>query len=178
MRTPNYELEGHIALRWNRKNKSERKEEEPNADLKTIKIEQARREIRKLRNEISRLNARNQALKEEADALRSRNKTLSAEYSERRGETVKQRKDREFQTEFLKIRRTILKRDEYKCCDCGSEAGLCVHHIVARKDGGTNEPKNLITMCTACHRDRHRRAGKSYLQAARDYAQIALVEFE
>jgi len=35
-------------------------------------------------------------------------------------------------------------------CSCGNEATE-VHHIVARADGGADEPGNLVTMCKRCH---------------------------
>jgi 5-methylcytosine-specific restriction endonuclease McrA len=27
-----------------------------------------------------------------------------------------------------------------------------VHHIVPRRQGGSNDPANLVTLCAACHR--------------------------
>jgi 5-methylcytosine-specific restriction endonuclease McrA len=42
------------------------------------------------------------------------------------------------------------------CARCGETKNLEVHHIIALKSGGTNEAKNLITLCHSCHRAQHR----------------------
>ena len=43
----------------------------------------------------------------------------------------------------------ILDRDNHKCCSCGKEKTLQLHHI----DGNpkNNNEKNLITLCKLCH---------------------------
>ena len=47
-------------------------------------------------------------------------------------------------------------RDGYKCAVCGAEhVPLQVHHKKQRKDGGTDVPANLITVCTDCHKAYH-----------------------
>ena len=55
-------------------------------------------------------------------------------------------------------RKAILERDQYTCQDCGhhgqpgqGEDDLQVHHIMPRAYGGTNDPDNLMTLCSACH---------------------------
>ena len=45
----------------------------------------------------------------------------------------------------------ILMRDLFTCRRCGSKDNLSVHHITPRKLGGTNNPKELLTMCDPCH---------------------------
>jgi len=42
------------------------------------------------------------------------------------------------------------QRDQWKCRICG-EAGDEVHHILPRKDGGSDHPENLITLCRKHH---------------------------
>ena len=42
-------------------------------------------------------------------------------------------------------------RDGHKCCLCDFDVVTAVHHIVARKDGGTNDLDNLITLCPNHH---------------------------
>jgi len=32
---------------------------------------------------------------------------------------------------------------------------LQIHHILRRKDGGTNDPNNLLPLCKSCHRSVH-----------------------
>ncbi len=51
-------------------------------------------------------------------------------------------------------RRRVLARDRH-CCQapgCDHTKFLEVHHIKPRSDGGGNDPENLITLCSACHR--------------------------
>ena len=53
------------------------------------------------------------------------------------------------------IRRTVLKRDDYRCANCQSTENLHVHHIVPLSVGGSNELSNLKTLCKACHTKLH-----------------------
>jgi len=52
----------------------------------------------------------------------------------------------------------IIKRDNWVCQDCGKSAKkdmhlvLEVHHILPRIAGGSDNPKNLKTLCVGCHR--------------------------
>ena len=39
------------------------------------------------------------------------------------------------------------------CNSCGTYKNLERHHIVARKDGGSDEGKNLMYLCADCHRN-------------------------
>ena len=49
------------------------------------------------------------------------------------------------------IRAYVRWRDGYKCAVCGREhIPLQVHHKKQRKDGGSNMPANLITVCVDC----------------------------
>lgn len=72
------------------------------------------------------------------------------------------------------ISKAVLVRDDYRCRICGRGTfstvnsadqydkvhfDLEVHHIVPRKDGGTDTFRNLITLCSACH---HATFGNSY----------------
>jgi hypothetical protein len=56
----------------------------------------------------------------------------------------------------LELKAFIKERDGYKCqnpnCKNHDKTQvLHVHHIIQRKDGGSNSPKNLITLCSKCH---------------------------
>lgn len=46
-------------------------------------------------------------------------------------------------------------RDKYECQKCFGKDFLQIHHIIERKNGGTNALNNLITLCKECHRDLH-----------------------
>lgn len=83
---------------------------------------------------------------------------------------MKKYKERQFQA----VARKAVNDNLYGfiCQDCGEfhafhnehgvfvpidDGKLNVHHIVPVKDGGGNEPSNLITLCIECHMKRHRR---------------------
>src|SRR6266571_7019425 len=54
-----------------------------------------------------------------------------------------------------KLRYTILKRDYFTCQKCGRrppQVTLEVDHITPLSLGGTNNEKNLTTLCTWCNR--------------------------
>ncbi len=57
-----------------------------------------------------------------------------------------------------RVRRLVHRRDR-GCCvvpGCRAAANLEVHHIVAREDGGSHEPKNLVLLCDGHHAALHR----------------------
>ena len=80
--------------------------------------------------------------------------------------------------EWQKIRRFILKRDNYICQGCGKSTEdeivknnreLSVHHIIPFRFFGeehkkANRPENLITLCNACHRKEENNIGKGVAQ--------------
>lgn len=50
----------------------------------------------------------------------------------------------------------IIKRARLKCAMCSwDETSLDIHHIIERKNGGTNDMSNLIAICPNCHRKAH-----------------------
>lgn len=50
-------------------------------------------------------------------------------------------------------REAVLHRDSYTCQCCGKKhVRLEVHHIIFRSMGGTDDEKNLITLCEKCHK--------------------------
>ena len=57
---------------------------------------------------------------------------------------------------FDNVKEYVRCRDGYKCRKCGSKTHLEVHHIVQRKDGGTDHRDNLVTLCHNCHAALHR----------------------
>jgi len=60
-----------------------------------------------------------------------------------------------------RVRREVLARDQHRCQapGCGRTRFLEIHHIVSRKQGGSNKADNLVTLCACCHRLYHERGG-------------------
>ncbi len=50
------------------------------------------------------------------------------------------------------VREKVLIRDHYSCQICNKDTNLHVHHKIKRKNGGSHDPNNLITLCGSCHR--------------------------
>ena len=57
--------------------------------------------------------------------------------------------------EWFKIRKQVLERDDWQCCNCSEGSNLVVHHIVPISNHGTNQLANLVTLCRQCHRAAH-----------------------
>lgn len=72
---------------------------------------------------------------------------------------------------FWNVREYVLFRDNHTCQHCKGKSKdpiLNVHHIINRKNGGSNAPFNLITLCETCHRAYHQ--GKIELKVKRALA--------
>ena len=53
-------------------------------------------------------------------------------------------------------REAVLHRDNYTCQCCGKKyVRLEIHHVVFRSLGGSDDEKNLITLCEKCHKAIH-----------------------
>lgn len=55
---------------------------------------------------------------------------------------------------WLKLRNKVLVRDKDTCYRCKlvkARFELTVHHITPRSKGGSDEERNLVTLCTKCH---------------------------
>lgn len=59
--------------------------------------------------------------------------------------------------EYGVLRNEVLKRDGWRCQDCGVMKDLQVHHIRPRGRLGGDVMQNLITLCASCHGKRHGR---------------------
>jgi 5-methylcytosine-specific restriction endonuclease McrA len=59
--------------------------------------------------------------------------------------------------EYDMLRNEVLKRDGWRCQDCGATTNLQVHHIRPRSRLGGDVMDNLITLCASCHGNRHGR---------------------
>jgi CO dehydrogenase/acetyl-CoA synthase alpha subunit len=61
------------------------------------------------------------------------------------------------------IRHEVLKRDNYKCVECGAtkeNQPLEIDHIIPVSQGGFDEINNLQTLCFLCNRAKGNRAWK------------------
>ena len=56
---------------------------------------------------------------------------------------------------YENVKAYVKARDGFRCRSCGSGDHLEVHHIRQRKDGGSDRPDNLVTLCHGCHRAWH-----------------------
>ena len=62
-----------------------------------------------------------------------------------------------------KVREAVLERDSFDGCPCciwcghpsPEGAGLHLHHVVRRSQGGKHEVGNLVTLCFKCHMALH-----------------------
>ena len=61
----------------------------------------------------------------------------------------------ESEYEGRNFRAKVLWRDNYTCQHCGDKEKLNAHHIRGKIDGGTDTPKNGITLCKKCHDELH-----------------------
>ena len=59
---------------------------------------------------------------------------------------------------FENTKAMVLNRDNYTCQHCKGkhkDSKLEVHHIVFRRNGGSDDSENLITLCHTCHKALH-----------------------
>ncbi len=49
------------------------------------------------------------------------------------------------------VLREVVRKADYKCENCGSRHALEIDHILPRALGGTDDPKNLRTLCRNCN---------------------------
>ena len=52
---------------------------------------------------------------------------------------------------YENVKAYVKARDGFRCRSCGTRDHLEVHHIRQRKDGGSDSPDNLVTLCHGCH---------------------------
>jgi hypothetical protein len=55
------------------------------------------------------------------------------------------------------LRQAIKERDGHRCCHCGSEVDVQVHHARPRSAGGLTQWDNLLCTCRTCHMLLHRK---------------------
>ena len=56
---------------------------------------------------------------------------------------------------YEKLRQAVLRRDGWRCQQCGRTTNLHVHHILFRGRLGSDSMENLITLCALCHEGYH-----------------------
>jgi hypothetical protein len=59
---------------------------------------------------------------------------------------------------FANTKAYVLDRDHYTCQSChgkSKDSRLHVHHIIFRRNGGSDDESNLITLCESCHTGLH-----------------------
>jgi 5-methylcytosine-specific restriction endonuclease McrA len=56
---------------------------------------------------------------------------------------------------YERVRQQVLKRDNWRCQNCGCRENLQVHHRKLRSQGGDDSEFNLITLCNSCHGREH-----------------------
>jgi len=72
------------------------------------------------------------------------------------------KKDYMSSVKWDKLRKVVLKRDDYACRICGEDqAPLDVHHITY-KNMGRESTEQLLTVCRSCHTDIHNTLGYNY----------------
>ena len=67
--------------------------------------------------------------------------------------------ERGYGADWVKVRKRVLKRDGFLCASCGKRAVL-VHHeppISGPDDPGRLDEARCVSMCRACHEQRHGR---------------------
>lgn len=68
------------------------------------------------------------------------------------------RHERGYGTQWDKIRKLVLQRDDNLCQECLKQhrvtIGTHVDHIQSKAKGGTDDLDNLQTLCEQCHKDK------------------------
>jgi len=60
---------------------------------------------------------------------------------------------------FYNVKAYVLSRDSHICKYCkgrSKDTRLHCHHIIFKRNGGSDTPENLITLCESCHESLHR----------------------
>jgi len=65
------------------------------------------------------------------------------------------------------VRFRVLRRDNFRCVDCGAYPCSTVHHIISRRYKGAWDEKNMVTLCQRCHLEGPGRSGAHSHEARR-----------
>ncbi len=61
---------------------------------------------------------------------------------------------------YKKLQKKVLKRDSFKCQNCGVHTEAPPHHKIFLSHGGSDIIENLVTLCITCHAKAHGRIEK------------------
>jgi 5-methylcytosine-specific restriction protein A len=67
----------------------------------------------------------------------------------------KKQQDRDKERDWLRLRKDVLARDQYRCRCCGTADKVDVHHIRFRSAGGDDTMQNCAALCRICHLELH-----------------------
>jgi hypothetical protein len=77
---------------------------------------------------------------------------------------------------FWSTRYYVFARDDYTCQICKKKGGvLHTHHIIQRKDGGSDNANNLATVHESCHNDFHAGRVKYVFKKLKSYKETAFM---
>ena len=80
---------------------------------------------------------------------------------------------------YLKIKKFLIDRESKKCQICGDTINKenCKHHILNKKDGGSNREKNLALVHEKCHKKFHKDFNNKLLEKeCKSYKQSTFME--
>lgn len=61
---------------------------------------------------------------------------------------------------YSRSREFVMKRDNYRCTNCGAIKGVDADHVIPRARGARcDHPSNLTCLCPPCHEIRHKAKG-------------------
>jgi len=85
--------------------------------------------------------------------------------------------DGSYPSNWDEIRKKVLKRDGYRCKECGTgNKKFHVHHKIPISEGGSHNLENLITLCEYCHNSKH--PTKFYLKRAIKESRMTKITYE
>jgi ATP-dependent DNA helicase RecQ len=82
--------------------------------------------------------------------------------------------------EWDEIRSLVLRRDGFRCVECGGDLkadGAHVHHVLPRAAGGSDDPANLVSLCPMCHAAVHPHLGVGLARRLLQRAAVRLAEW-
>jgi len=74
------------------------------------------------------------------------------------------------------VRAYVFERDKYTCQICKKKLGILqTHHIIQRKDNGSDRPDNMVAVHKTCHEDYHKGLIKHKFRKPKEYKQATQV---